>query len=186
MVHGNNVLVSQCNPPKAFNYSRSGVLHGQILGSTSCYTGLTIGPDGRLYASAQDISIFNIEDGSLYHTIAAPDSNIVQFDQDGNLHSSKWTWGTPLVRVFTPSGVPVRTYNPPSSTGNGGLFIDRADNRLVVNKAYKSKVVITDKNNNLINKLATEEGLNCNEVAIAPNGDVWVTHTANKILIYSE
>ena len=69
---------------------------------------------------------------------------------------------------------------------HGGLFIDRADNRLVVNKAYKSKVVITDKNNNLINKLATEEGLNCNEVAIAPNGDVWVTHTANKILIYSE
>ena len=123
VVHGNNVFVSQCNPPKMLNYSRSGVLHGEILGSTSCYTGLTIGPDGRLYASAHDISIFNIEDGSLYHTITAPDSNIVQFDQDGNLHSPKW--GTPLVRVFTPSGFLVRTYNPPSSANGSGLFIDK-------------------------------------------------------------
>ena len=45
------------------------------------------------------------------------------------------------------------------------------------------QVIITDKNNNLINKLATGEGVNCNEVAIAPNGNVWVTHSANKILI---
>ena len=184
LVHGDNVLVSQCAPPKMLNYSRSGVLHGEILGNTSCYTGLTIGPDGRLYASGHSISIFNIEDGSLYHIIAVPESNIVQFDQNGNLHSPKW--GSALVRVFTPCGFLVRTYNPPSSADCSGLFIDRAGNRLVADRGNPSKVIITDKNNNLINKLATGEGLSTVQVSIAPNGDVWVTHKANKILIYSE
>ena len=185
LVHGDNVFVSQCTPPETFNYSRSGVLHGEILGNTSCYTGLTIGPDGRLYASGHNISIFNIANGSLYHKITAPNSNIVQFDQDGNLHSPKWGWSAPLVRVYTPSGVLVCTYTPPSSTSIGGLFIDRAGNRLVVDKGHPWNVIITDKNNNLIIKLATG-GPRCNEVAIAPNGDVWVTQSTNKILIYSE
>ena len=43
-------------------------------------------------------------------------------------------------------------------------------------------MIITDKNNNLINKLATGEEQFSDQVAIAPNGNVWVTHTANKIL----
>ena len=85
-----------------------------------------------------------------------------------------------------PSGFLVRTYNPPSSANGSGLFIDRAGNRLVADRGNPSKVIITDKNNNLINKLATGEGLYSYQVAIAPNGDVWVTHSANKILIYSE
>ena len=86
----------------------------------------------------------------------------------------------------TPSGVHVRTYTPPSSTLSYGLFIDRTGNRLVADHGNPSKVVITDKNNNLINKLATGEGQNVCQVAIAPNGDVWVVHYSNKILIYSE
>ena len=186
-MYGNSVLVSQCNPPKTFNYSRSGVLHGQILGSSGCFRGLTIGPDGRLYApGSTDIKIYNIEDGSLFHTITTLEPRIVQFDQDGNLHSARWN--TSPVRVYTPSGVLVRThtYTPPSSTHSDGLFIDRAGNRLVADRGNPSKVIITDKNNNLINKLATGEGQKSYQVAIAPNGDVWVTHSANKILIYSE
>ena len=102
----------------------------------------------------------------------------------GNLHSPRW--GTATFRVFTPSGVLIRTYVPPSLVTNRGQFIDRAGNRLMVDTNNPSKVVITDENNNLINKLATGEGRHCNEVAIAPNGDVWVTHLADKILIYSE
>ena len=84
---------------------------------------------------------------------------------------------------YTSSGFLVRTYTSLSTTLSNGLFIDRTrvGNRLVVDRGNPSKVIITDKNNNLINKLATGEGLNCNEVAIAPNGDVWVTHSANKI-----
>ena len=74
----------------------------------------------------------------------------------------------------------------PSSTTCDGLSIDRAGNRLVADHGNPSKVIITDKNNNLINKLATGEGLSSANVVIAPNGDVWVTHSANKILIYSE
>ena len=88
--------------------------------------------------------------------------------------------------MYTPSGVLVHTYTPPSSSYNTGLFIDKAGNRLVADRGNPSEVIITDKNNNLVNKLATGEGNRCNEVAIAPNGDVWVTHSANKILIYSE
>ena len=57
---------------------------------------------------------------------------------------------------------------------------------LVADRGNPSMVVIIDKNNNLINKLATGEGEISHQVAIAPNGDVWVTHSANKILIYSE
>ena len=130
------------------------------------------------------IKIFNIEDGSLFHTINVPAPSIVQFDQDGNIHTARP--GTPTVRVYTPSGVHVRTYTPPSSTLSYGLFIERAGNRLVADHGNPSKVVITDKNNNLINKLATGEGQNVCQVAIAPNGDVWVVHYTNKILIYSE
>ena len=55
LVHGNSVLVSQCTPPKSLNYSCSGVLHGEILGSTRCYTGLTIGPDRQLYAPGANV-----------------------------------------------------------------------------------------------------------------------------------
>ena len=88
--------------------------------------------------------------------------------------------------MYTPSGVHVHSYTPPSSTQCDGLFIDTAGNRLVADFGNPSKVIITDKNNNLINKLATGEGQHSYHVAIAPNGDVWVTHSANKILIYSE
>ena len=86
--------------------------------------------------------------------------------RDGNLHSA--TWNTPTVRVYTPSGVLVCTYTPPSSTHSDGLFIDKAGNRLVVDRDNPSKVIITDKNNNLINKLATGEGQYTYQVAIAP------------------
>ena len=88
--------------------------------------------------------------------------------------------------MYTPSGVLVCTYTPPSSTLSDGLSIDRAGNSLVADRGNPSMVVIIDKNNNLINKLATGEGEISHQVAIAPNGDVWVTHSANKILIYSE
>ena len=56
----------------------------------------------------------------------------------------------------------------------------------MADRGNPSKVIITDKNNNLIHKLATGEGPQSFQVAIAPNGDVWVTNGANKILIYSE
>ena len=185
VVHGNDVLVSQHVPPKTFNYSQSGVLYGQILGNPASFRSLTIGPDGRLYApGVNDIKIFNIEDGTLFHTFTVSIPSIVQFDQDGNLHTDRS--GTSTVRVYTKSGVHVRTYTPPSSTRCDGLFIDKAGNRLVTDRGNRSKVIITDKNNNLINKLATGEGQFSYQVAIAPNGDVWVTHSANKILIYSE
>ena len=108
----------------------------------------------------------------------------MHFDQDGNLHTARWT--TSPIRVYTPSGVLVRTYTPPSSTHSDGIFIDRAGNRLVADRGNPSKVIITDRNNNQINKLAAGEGQKSHQVAIAPNGDVWGTHSANKILIYSE
>ena len=140
------VYVAQCTPPKVFNYSRSGVIYGQILGSSSCYRHLSIGPDGRLYGSSQtDIKVYNIEDGSIFHTFTAPEPLIIQFDKGGNLHTARWS--SPTIRVYIPSGVLVRTYSPPSSTQSDGLFIDRAGNRLVVDRGNPSKVIITDKNN---------------------------------------
>ena len=144
------------------------------------------GPDGWLYATCGDntVYIFNLADCSLFHKFGFNDPRIVRFDRDGNLKFG--TWSSLAISVYTPSGVLVRTYTPPSSTGTAGLFIDRAGNRLVGDPGNPSKVVITDKNNNLINKLATGEGRRTYQVAISPNGDVWVTYYANKILIYSE
>ena len=131
LVHGDYVYVAQCAPPRAYNYSLSGVLHGQILGTSGCYNGLTIGPDGRLYVPSKDnfVYIFNLADLSLFHKFGFTDPRIVRFDRDGNLNFG--TWSSPAIRVYTPSGVLVRTYTPPSSTGTAGLFIDRAGNRLV-------------------------------------------------------
>ena len=59
---------NDCN--QTFNYSRSRVLHGEILGRGGCFRGLTIGPDRWfLYASlVNDVKIYNVEDGSLFHT----------------------------------------------------------------------------------------------------------------------
>ena len=111
------------------------------------------GPDGRLYATCGDntVYIFNLADHSLFHKFGFNDPRIVRFDRDGNLNFG--TWNSPTISVYTPSGVLVHTCTPPSSTGTAGLFIDRAGNRLVGDPGNPSKVVITDKNNNLINKL---------------------------------
>ena len=83
--------------------------------------------------------------------------------------------------MYTPSGVLVRSYIPPSALVVDGIFIDRAGNRLISDRST-SKLIITDKNNNLISKL---KGF-ANAV-ITPNGNVWVTQSNHdKVLIYSE
>ena len=107
----------------------------------------------------------------------------IGFDQDGNLHFGSWTEPRNIIRVYTPSGVLVRSYTPPSALQVDGIFIDRAGNRLISDRSsVSSKLIITDKNNNLINKL---KGF-ANAV-ITPNGNVWVTQSNhNKVLIYSE
>ena len=45
---GSNVIVSQCGPPKVYNYTLSGVLVGPVF-TDGCYIDLQVGPDGRLY-----------------------------------------------------------------------------------------------------------------------------------------
>ena len=197
LVHGKNIYVSQCTPPEVFNYTQDGILVGPSFIS-GCYPDLVIGPDGRLYASdcyKGLISIFDMEDGSLYHQftgITYPRG--IGFDLDGNLHVARWY--SPVIQVFTRSGVLLHSYTPPSSGHSDGVFIDRAGNVLVADRgssgmwftktAISSKVIITDKNNNLLHKLAIGLGEYVNNVAIAPNGDVWVTNAVHAILIYSE
>ena len=94
------------------------------------------------------------------------------FDFDGNLHVSKWY--TPVVHVFTHSGVLLHSYTPPSAGHCKGFFIDKAGNVLVADRGADSKVIITDKNNNLLHKLVPGPGHTPVNIAIAPNGDVCV------------
>ena len=188
LVYGNNVIVSQHDPPKVYNYTLSGVLVGSVFtdhGLDNSYFDLAVGPDGRLYGADYIrglISIFSMVDGSLFHQITGtPRPRGIGFDQDGNLHFGLWTRPQNIIRVYTPSGVLVRSYTPPSALLVDGIFIDRAGNRLISDRTT-SKLIITDKNNNLISKL---KGF-ANAV-ITPNGNVWVTQSNhNKVLIYSE
>ena len=184
LVYGNNVIVSQHDPPKVYNYTLSGVLVGSVFIDGS-YVDLVIGPDGRVYGSDSGrglISIFSMIDGSLFHQITGiPSARGIGFDQDGYL---QFKYNTPqnIIRVYTPSGVLVRSYTPPSAVGVEGIFIDRAGNRLISDRT-SSTLIITDKNNNLINKLT---GLDTCNAIITPNGDVWVTQAShNKVVIYS-
>ena len=146
-----------------------------------------MGPDGRLYGSnwADGIRIISMTDGSLFHYFLATHPRGIAFDEDGNLHVAKHSES--LIQVFTPSGVLVRTYTPPSTQNIGGILIDKAGNRLFASHGGSDpKVIITDKNNNLINKLGMQ-GFQPDNVAIAPNGDVWIMGGTNdKILIYSQ
>ena len=71
LVYGNNIIVSQHDPPKVHNYTLSGVLVGSVFTDGS-YVDFVVGPDKRLYASDEIrelISIFRLEDGSLFHQI---------------------------------------------------------------------------------------------------------------------
>ena len=185
LVHGNNVLVSQCDPPKVYNYTLNGVLVGPVF-SDGCYADLVLGPDGRLYASDvvnKRISIFDMEDGSLFHQFPViPFPRGIGFDSDGHLHTSQQD--TSIVLIYTSSGVLLQSYTPPSSARGDGIFIDKAGNRLVADRANPSKLIITDKENRLLHKLGVNRGFTRN-VAVAPNGDVWITGLDNnKILIY--
>ena len=180
LVYGNNVIVSQHDPPKVYNYTLSGVLVGSVLFTDGNYADLALGPDGRVYGSDSirgRISIFNKVDGSLFHQFAISQPRGIGFDQDGNLHFGSWNGSQNIVRVYTPSGVLVRSYTPPSAVQVDGIFIDRAGNRLISDRG-SSKLIITDKNNNLINKLAGTAN-----AVITPNGDVWVT--LPELYIYS-
>ena len=185
MVHGNNVIVSQHDPPKVYNYTLSGVLVGSVFIDGS-YSGLVLGPDGRVYGSDWVrglISIFNMVDGSLFNQITGTSlPRGIGFDQDGNLHLAMWSGPQNIIRVYTPSGVLVRSYTPPSAGLVDGIFIDRAGNRLISDRSVgASKLIITDKNNNLINKLN-----GYSNAVITPNGDVWVNQAGqNKVFVYS-
>ena len=188
LFHGDNVFVSQCYPPKLHKYTRSGDLDQEGHAFTdACYIDLVVGPDGRLYGSDATrgrIAVFNMKDGSLFHEFnATGNPRGIGFDQDGNLHFGRHQLSA--VQVSTLSGMPIHRYIPPSSTLSDGLFIDKAGNRLVADTGDPSKVIITDKNNNLINKLATDQGRAATNVAIAPNGDVWLTHMNDMVLVYS-
>ena len=76
-----------------------------------------------------------------------------------------------MIKVFTCRGVLVCSYTPPllyflgllsSAVGNAnGLFIDKAGNVLVADRGTDSKVIITDKNNNLVHKLVPGQGGSC-------------------------
>ena len=189
LVYGNNVIVSQCNPPKVYNYTLSGVLVGPVF-TAGCYTDLVVGPNGRLYApdwiSTSIVNIFNMADSSVFHQITGTKyPRGIGFDQDGNLHFGSRASSLNIVRVYTPSGVLVRRYTPPSAVEVDGIFIDRAGNRLICDRSSaSSKLIITDKNNNLINKLPAPFATNA---VITPNGDVWVTRANNnKVSIFSE
>ena len=82
--------------------------------------------------------------------------------------------------MYTPSGVLVRSYTPPSAGLVHGIFIDRSGNNRLISDCTSSKLIITDKNNNLINKL---NGFS--NAIITPNGDVWVTQSdQNKVFVY--
>ena len=70
-MYGNNVIVSQHNPPKVYNYTLSGVLVGSVFTDGS-YIDLVVGPDKRLYATdgiRELIGIFSMVDRSLFYQI---------------------------------------------------------------------------------------------------------------------
>ena len=185
LVLGNNLIMSLCVPPKVYNYTLSGVLVGSVF-TDGCYIDLKLGPDGRLYGSDWGrgrISVFNMKEGSLFHQFTAPQPRGIGFDQNGNLHVTNVH--STLIKVFTPSGVLVTSYVA-SSFNNNGMFIDKAGNRLFAPDGTQAKVIIKDKDNNLLNKLGlTVQGFTPKNVAVAPNGDVWIT-ADTKIFIYSQ
>ena len=142
VVHGSNIYVSQCIPPKVFNYTINGMLAGPAF-IDGCYVDLVVGPDGRLYASDSTptsiygnngrINIFSMEDGTLYHQITGiSQPRGIGFDLDGNLHVSRW--GSSEIQVFTRSGTLLRSYTPPTAKHSDGVFIDRAGNVLVADR----------------------------------------------------
>ena len=188
LVYGDNIIVSQYKPPKVYNFTKSGLLVGSVLADAG-YFDLIVGADGRLYGSDWDggcISIFSMDDNSLFHQIpGVGQPRGIGLDLDGNIHISAWKTSPKVVNVYTPSGVLVRTYSPPSVGRVDGIFIDKAGNRLVADRDDPSRIIITDKNNSLIHKL--KQGKTVSKAVITPNGDVWVTSAnSNEIFIFSE
>ena len=142
-----------------------------------------LGPDGRAYGSDEDralIRIFSMVDGSLFHQIAvSPRPRVLvlikmaTYILDHGVDQN-------IIRVYTPSGVLVRSYTPPSAGLVDGIFIDRAGNRLISDRTSSKADYHRQE------QQSDQQAEGFSYAVITPNGDVWVTHAGqNKVFVYS-
>ena len=77
-------------------------------------------------------------DGTVFHQITGtPLPRGIGFDQDGYLHFKyNLSQAQNIIRVYTPSGVLVRSYTPPPAVRVDGISIDRAGNKLICDRNY--------------------------------------------------
>ena len=181
LVHDDIVYVSQCvgTNSKVYKYSKSGSSKGRFV--RGCYHSLSVGPGGKIYASNErrrGIRVFNIRNGQKIKRFNVDKHRGIGFDQKGNLHINT---KNSKVRIYTPEGRKIRKYIPSSSNKIYGFVIDKAGNRLFADRGI-SKVIITDEKNQVIRELTKVEG--ASNVAIAPNGNVWVA-TKKGVFVYS-
>ena len=189
LVHENYIYVAQCHPHKLLKYTLNRTLVQTTL-VDGCYYDLGIGPDSRLYGTnwnTQRASIFNTNDGSvsLFHEFSGTPSPVgIAFDPQAYVHVTNYN--SPVIRVFSSSGVFVRSYTQPSaSVGCRDIHIDKAGNVLTVVRGNPDTVIITDKDNNLLQKLTFPPPSFASSITIASNGNVWITVPQNEIFIYS-
>ena len=187
LLHGNHIYVAQCHPNKLLKYTLNRTLVQTTL-LDGCYYDLEIGPDSRLYATnffTSRIRSFNTDDDCLFNEITGLSSPVgIAFDPQAYVHVTNYN--SPVIRVFSSSGVFVRSYTQPSaSVGCRDIHIDKAGNVLTVVRGNPDTVIITDKDNNLLQKLTFPPPSFASSITIASNGNVWITVPQNEIFIYS-
>ena len=182
-VKGNQVYVASFKANKIYEYSMDGVFMDVIIEQNQP-VGLVVDNDGNFYVSEFNtgkVHVYN-SNGTKSHVITGIGTypRKIQFDLDGNLYVNTHYKG---LYIITKSGHHLSHLKINGIDTGDGLFVDCYDNMYVVDQFRPGEVYLCGKNGKPMKII---KGFTvAMDVAIAPDGTVWITdYDDDKVYLY--
>ena len=182
-VKGNQVYVACFKANKIYKYSIDGVFMDVII-NQSQPIGLAVDNDDKLYVSERitgKVHVYN-SNGTKSHVITGIGTypRKIQFDSDENIYVNTHFKG---VYIITKSGQHLSRIITNGIEFGDGLYVDCYDNIYVADRSNTSEVYLYGKNGKP--KKIIKGFTGAADVAIAPDGTMWITDFNNhKVYLY--